>query len=92
MNIRKALQIANSINLIAKMPDGDALVHILGNGDESTNIDALSHWIQSQVDLLSIEKADYMLEKLVHRLHNRLSGFNSFLGKRKTNHSLELII
>jgi len=81
MNIRKSLQIANSITLITQMPDGDALVHILGNGDESTNIDALSHWVQSQVDLLSIVKADYMLEKLVQRLHNRLSGFNSFLDE-----------
>lgn len=79
MTNRKAQQIANSINMVAQLPDGDALVHILGDGDENSNIEALSHWIQMQVDILSIEKADYMLEQLVHRLHNKLSGFNSFL-------------
>lgn len=79
MTNRKAQQIANSINMVAQLPDGDALVHILGDGDENSNIEALSHWVQMQIDLLSIEKADYMLEKLVHRLHNKLAGFNSFL-------------
>ena len=79
MTNRKAQQIANSINMVAQLPEGDALVHILGDGNEATNIEALSHWIQMQVDLLSIEKADYMLEQLVHRLHNKLAGFNSFL-------------
>ena len=79
MTNRKAQQIANSINMVAQLPEGDALVHILGDGDESSNIEALSHWVQMQIDLLSIDKADYMIEKLVHRLHNKLSGFNSFL-------------
>ena len=81
MTNRKAQQIANSINLVAQLPDGDALVHILGDGDESTNIDALSHWIQSQEDLLTLEKPDYMLEQLIHRLHNKVNGFNSFLDE-----------
>ena len=79
MTNRKVQQIANSINMVAQLPDGDALVQILGDGNESTNIDAVSHWVQSQEDLLSIDKADYMLEQLVHRLHNKLAGFNSFL-------------
>jgi len=79
MTNRKAQQIANSINMVTQLPEGDALVHILGDGNEVTNIEALSHWIQMQVDLLNIEKADYMLEQLVHRLHNKLAGFNSFL-------------
>ena len=79
MTNRKAQQIANSINMVAQLPDGDALVHILGDGNENSNIEALSHWVQMQVDLFSISQADYMLEQLVHRLHNKLAGFNSFL-------------
>ena len=79
MTNRKAQQIANSINLIAQLPEGDALVHILGDGDESSNIEALSHWVQMQIDLLSIEKAEYMLEQLIHRLYSKLNAFNSFL-------------
>ena len=76
---KKALQIASSINLVAQLPDGEALVHILGRGDETSNLEALSTWIQSQEDLTSHEHPDFMVEQLIHRLHNKLDGFNSCL-------------
>ena len=79
MKDRKALQIASSINLVAQLPDGDALVHILGAGDETSNLEALSKWIQGQEDLTSLEHPDFMIEQLIHRLHNKLDGFNSCL-------------
>lgn len=79
MSNRKIQQIANSINLVTQLPGGDALVHVLGNGSESTNIEALTHWVEEQDDLLVIEKPDYLIERLIHRLQNKLDGFNSFL-------------
>ena len=79
MKNTKALQIANSINLVAHLPEGDALVYILGDGSESSNIEALSHWIQGQLDLLSLTQPDFMVEQLIHRLYNKLDGFNSCL-------------
>jgi len=76
---RKTQQIANSINLLAQLPQGDALVHVLGDGSESSNIEALGHWVEDQDDLLEVEKPDHMIEQLIHRLHNKLDTFNSFL-------------
>lgn len=79
MTNRKTQQIANSINLLAQLPDGDALVHVLGDGDEITNLEALGHWVEGQEDLLELDKPDFMVEQLIHRLHNKLDAFNSCL-------------
>lgn len=46
MTNRKTTQIANSIQLFAGIPAGDALVQVLGRGDEKTNIEALGHWVE----------------------------------------------
>jgi len=46
MTNRKTQKIARSINLLAQLPDGDALVHVLGDGNESTNLEALRHWVE----------------------------------------------
>jgi len=80
MDNQKAQQIANSITMIAHLPEGDALVHILGNGDEKKNIDAVSHWIHSQLDILTLGKPDFIVEQLVHRLHNKLDDFSTFFN------------
>ena len=79
MTNRKAQQIANSINLLAQLPEGDALVQVLGDGSENSNVEALKHWVEGQEDLLTIEKPNDMVEQLIHRLHNKLDAFNSFL-------------
>jgi len=76
---RKTKQIASSLILMAQLPDGDALVQVLGNGNESSNEEALGHWVEGQEDLLTIDKPDFMVEQLIHRLHNKLDAFNSFL-------------
>jgi len=80
MNDLKAKQIANSISMVAHLPDGDALVHILGNGDEKTNADALSYWIRSQIEQLTLGKPDFIVEQLMHRLHNKLDDFGTFFN------------
>lgn len=79
MTDRKAQRIANSINLLAQLPDGDSLVFVLGTGSEASNVEALTSWIEGQADLLSIEQPDYMIEQLIHRLHNKLDGFSAYL-------------
>ncbi len=78
MTDRKTQKIARSINLLARLPDGDALVHVLGDGNESTNLEALRHWVEGQEDLLTIEQPDFLVEQFIYRLHNKLDGFNSF--------------
>lgn len=79
MKDSKTQQIANSITLMAQLPEGDALVHLLGDGTESSNLEALGHWIEGQEDLLDIEIPSHMVEQMIHRLHNQLDAFNSFL-------------
>jgi hypothetical protein len=73
----KAKQFASSINYIAQLPQGDALVQAIGKGDESNNLDALSHWVERQSDLMVIDRPDYVVEQLMVRLHNKLDDFTS---------------
>lgn len=42
----KAEQIARAVALLAQLPDGNALVPILGDGMERSNLAALSSWVQ----------------------------------------------
>ncbi len=72
MNNQKIMQIAASVNLMAQLPNGNALVQVLGYGNESSNLEALSHWIESQEDLLTIQKPVFLVEQLLFRLHSTL--------------------
>ena len=77
MTNQKTKRIANSINLIAHLPEGDSLVYLLGTGDESNNLDALTSWVDQQSDLLTIEQPHFMIEQLTHRLQNKIHDMNS---------------
>ena len=79
MKNRKVQQVANSLSMLANLPTGDALIHILGVGNEASNQEALCSWVRQQEDLLSIDKPDYMVEQLMHRLHSKLNSFSSYL-------------
>ena len=71
----KIRQIAESVNLLANLPKGDALVHLIGNGNEASNLEALGSWVQEQEDLLLINRPDHRVEQLIFRLKNRLNDF-----------------
>lgn len=75
MNNQKIKQIANSMNLVAQLPNDDSLIHVIGTGYEKTNMDALCSWIEKQQDLLAIKKADACVEQLLYRLQTRLEEF-----------------
>lgn len=73
------LKIARSMNHVAQLPEDDSLVFALGAGNEQNNVEALANWVKEQTDLLEMNRADHLLERLLHRLHNKLDSFNAFL-------------
>ncbi len=77
MTNRKTTQIANSIQLLAQIPIGDELVQIIGTGDESTNLEALGHWVEEQRDLLNIEEPSHMVEQFAHRLQIKIQELSA---------------
>ena len=77
MNQTKSQQIVNSINLVLQIPEGNALVQLIGHGNENSNHEALGNWVEEQSDLLSITKPNVMIEQLVHRLNHTLVDINS---------------
>ena len=80
MTRQQTSQLAKSIQLLAQLPDGEALVQILGQGTETSNEEALENWVGKQGDLLTIEEADFRLQQLMHRLRNTLDGFSLICG------------
>ncbi len=76
MTNRKTQKIVYAVNLMARLPGGDCPVFILGAGNESNNLGALTSWIEGQKDLLAMEQPDFLVERLLHRLHNRLDAFS----------------
>lgn len=81
MSNKKIEQLANTINLIMQIPDGDALVQIIGNGVEKNNKDAVKNWLETQKDLLDVEIADCRVQQLISRLQNKLEDFRFFLNE-----------
>ena len=80
MNDVKCEQISNSINLVAQLPKGDSLVHLIGTGEEKSNFEALTNWIQQQEDLLEIESSERRVERLIERLRNKVNSFTEQFG------------
>jgi len=81
MSNKNVDQLANTINLIMRIPEGDALVQLLGSGEEKNNIDAVKYWLEIQKDLLDIEIADYRVQQLISRLQDKLEDFSLFIGQ-----------
>ncbi len=46
MTDKKTQKIAGAVSLVARLPEGDCLVFILGAGNESSNLEALANWIE----------------------------------------------
>lgn len=72
MENKTAKQIAHSLGLLLGIPDGGALVQAIGNGDEVTNIEAVTSWVLAQEDLFDMKNAGLRLERYVYRLRGKL--------------------
>ena len=65
----KAEQIARAIALLAQLPDGNALVPILGDGTERSNLAALSSWVQRTYPAVATLSPTDQVTALATRLH-----------------------
>ena len=70
---RQASRLAASLQLLMQIPSGVALVAILGQGDEYSNVDALTSWVARQLPHLDELTQDDPLDILVGRLEYVLS-------------------
>lgn len=50
---KKTQKIASAVNLVARLPEGDCFVFILGAGNESPNLETLANWIEGLPGLRS---------------------------------------
>lgn len=57
---RYTRNLAESLSLIARIPDGKQLVCILGKGDESNNLEALSTWINNELKICTLDQCSHL--------------------------------
>lgn len=73
----RAGQIARAVTLITGLPEGDALVPVLGDGTERSNIAALATWVQQTYPaVVSLSPAD-QVTALAARLRAHVEGWLS---------------
>ena len=79
MTTKTIEQLARTIDLIIQLPEGDALVQIIGNGEQNNNQQALEYWISQQADLLELEPGNERLMRCVDRLKERLESVYEYV-------------
>ena len=57
---RYTRNLAESLSLIARIPEGKQLVCIFGKGDESNNIEALSTWINNELKICTLDQCSHL--------------------------------
>jgi len=57
---RYTRNLAESLSLITRIPDGKQLVCILGKGDESNNLEALSTWINNELKICTLDQCSHL--------------------------------
>ncbi|PVY76878.1 hypothetical protein C8D92_104109 [Tamilnaduibacter salinus] len=62
-----------------RIPDGDHLVMILGNGDEKTNFDAVQTWVRDQLLMSGQAPGRANLNRLFHALEGELCRWEASL-------------
>lgn len=80
MTTKTIEQLARTIDLIIQLPEGDALVQLIGNGEQNNNQQALEYWISQQADLLDLETGNERLIRYVDRLKERLENFYDYVA------------
>lgn len=67
-----ATRLASALAFSMQIPDGTHLVAVLGEGDESSNLSALTHWVENELWLLDDESLQDPLPALLSSLERRL--------------------
>jgi|GEM_PF-2465747 len=70
-----ANRLASALAVTMQIPQGTALVYILGNGDESSNTAALASWVETKLSQLDFEDQQDPLTYLIAQLERELLSF-----------------
>lgn len=67
-----ANRLASALAVTMQIPQGTALVYILGNGDESSNTAALASWVEAELSKMDFENQQDPLTYLIAQLEREL--------------------
>ncbi|KEF30169.1 hypothetical protein D777_03345 [Marinobacter nitratireducens] len=67
-----ATRLASALAFSMQIPDGTHLVAVLGAGDESSNLAALTHWVENELWLMDDEALQDPLPQLLNNLERLL--------------------
>jgi len=67
-----ASRLAGALAFSMQIPDGTHLVAVLGEGDESSNLAALTHWVENEMWLMDDEALQDPLPQLLNNLERLL--------------------
>jgi len=67
-----ANRLAGALAFSMQIPDGTHLVAVLGEGDESSNLAALTHWVENEMWLMDDEALQDPLPQLLNNLERLL--------------------
>lgn len=67
-----ANRLASALAFSMQIPDGNHLVAVLGEGDESSNLAALTHWVENEMWLMDDEALQDPLPQLLNNLERLL--------------------
>lgn len=71
---RRARNLADALAYIARIPQGHALVALIGHGNERTNLEALQTWVDFELKQCGLCE-DNELDYLYARLQMVLGGY-----------------
>ncbi|WP_372972196.1 hypothetical protein [Marinobacter sp.] len=67
-----ASRLASALAFSMQIPDGTHLVAVLGEGDECSNLAALTHWVENEMWLMDDEALQDPLPQLLNNLERLL--------------------
>lgn len=74
---RTCRRLASAIQVALCIPDGDALVFLIGRGHEASNLDALETWVKETLPQLEEEGGQAVLPYLLNQLENTMERWGA---------------
>ena len=74
---RTCRRLASAIQVALRIPEGDALVFLIGRGHEASNLDALETWVIETLPQLEEECGQAVLPYLLHQLENTMERWGA---------------
>ena len=75
-----AARLASALVLSMQIPEGSALVCILGQGDESSNLSALSNWVEKELCKMDEDNLIDPLPVLIGNLERTLNAVQELMA------------